>query len=398
MSPQSEAKLRPKVLHCINRLGLGGSEHVAFALMRQLGDRIAPAFFTAKPPATDGVGLALREEIERLGIPWYGGSRLAMKHGGMLLGGLALARAIRKWRPDVVHYHAETSECCGAAMTLLSATASNTPALRTIHSSQYWEFSPRIGIWCDRRLRDASVVAVSHSAQEAFRALRRFSGSGTEDCAVIYNGVSVPMAAPRTSPREAGRIRAIFAGRFTHEKGLDVLCRAIPLTTLPANLKAEVTFVGTGPEVHWATALQKNAPAGWQVTILPPTPHLVPLLDQHDIAIVPSRCEGLGLVAIEAVRRGLTVVTTSAAGLREVAPPNYPYLADPGDPASLAEVLGRAIATPDLWASATASAQEFGRVRFDAERMAEAYLRIYQGLAAQRRTAQPSLRRERDSD
>lgn len=372
---------RPKVLHCINRLGLGGSETVAFTIMRQLREGIEPAVFTAKPQADDAVGLALRDELKQRGIPWYGGSRLPMKYGGLLQGGLALARAIREWQPDVVHYHAETSECCGAAMTLLSSTASQTAALRTIHSSEYWGFAPRAGIWCDRRLRNAAVVAVSLSAQQAFRSLRRSTGSGPEDCAVIYNGVSVPIAAPRSGPRRLGHIRAIFAGRFTHEKGLDVLCRAIPLISLPPDLTAEITLVGAGPEAHWTTSLRRNAPAGWQLTILPPTPDLVPLLDEHDIAVVPSRCEGLGLVAIEAVRRGLTVVTTSAAGLREVVPPDHPYLAHPDHPTSLAEALSRAIATRGSWAAATTAAQEFGRLRFDAERMAAAYLRTYQTLA-----------------
>lgn len=382
MSEKNTLNYRPRVLHCITRFGLGGAEHVAFEIIRKLNERIEPAIFTAKPPQTDGVGLTLREEVKRLGIPCYAGSRLAMNRGGVLLAGLALARAIREWRPDVVHYHAETSECCGAAMTLLSATARKTPALRTIHSSQYWEFSPRLGIWCDRRLRNTSVVAVSHSAQEAFRTLRRSSGSGSEACAVIYNGVSVPIAPPRAGPREAGRIRAIFASRFTPEKGLDLLCRAIPRTQLPVNFKAEITLVGAGPEGHWATALQRTAPTGWQVTILPPTPHFVTLLDQHDIAIVPSRSEGLGLVAIEAVRRGLPVVATTAAGLREVLPRDYPYLAEPGDPNRLADVLSRAIASPAAWAAATASAQEFGISRFDSERMAASYLGVYRTLTA----------------
>jgi glycosyltransferase involved in cell wall biosynthesis len=174
----------------------------------------------------------------------------------------------------------------------------------------------------------------------------------------------------------------IFAGRFAPEKGVDILCRALPLTALPKGIEGEITFVGAGPEIHRPTALQSNAPAGWRVAILPPTPHLLPLLEAHDIAVVPSRLEGLGLVAVEAVRHGLAVVAADAPGLREVLPPDYPFFAPPNEPAGLAASLSRVCAHPAQWAAATASAQEFGRTRFDPDLMAAAYLRIYQQLAA----------------
>jgi plasmid stabilization system protein ParE len=143
MSPHFPASRRPKVLHCINRLGLGGSENVAFEIIRRLRDQIEPAIFTAKPPAADEVGLALRNEVESLAMPWYQGSRFALARGGLLFGGLALARAIRDWQPDVVHYHAEASEACGAMMMLLPGRARCTPLCAPFTTANTGSFLPR---------------------------------------------------------------------------------------------------------------------------------------------------------------------------------------------------------------------------------------------------------------
>jgi glycosyltransferase involved in cell wall biosynthesis len=98
---------------------------------------------------------------------------------------------------------------------------------------------------------------------------------------------------------------------------------------------------------------------------------------EFDLVIMPSRFEGLGLVAIEATLCGLPVVATDAPGLREALPPDYPWRARPGDPTSFAVQLHHAIEDRATWASVTANAGEFARKKFDVATMLGAYARLY---------------------
>jgi glycosyltransferase involved in cell wall biosynthesis len=99
---------------------------------------------------------------------------------------------------------------------------------------------------------------------------------------------------------------------------------------------------------------------------------------------MPSRFEGLGLVAIESTLAGLPVIATDAEGLREALPPDHPWIARVGDAASFAAVLQAALEYPDRWAPAVAAAQAFARNHFDFPSMCRAYLQVYRSSAASR--------------
>ena len=379
--------IRPRVLHCITRLGLGGAESVSLEIIRQLQRETENAVFTARSPSKDAVGLAMQRRLEALGVPWWKGSRLPIKAGGMISGGLLLAHIVRSWRPDVLHYHGEPAEACGAVLRLLPGPATPTHCLRTIHSGNHWGFSPRLGNWCDQRLGAARVVSVSETVRRSFTAGRTLHGTGTPPCEIIHNGVSLAEATPRYARIRAGAVGVIYAGRFSPEKGLDVLCLALRQTRLPIGIRGEMTFLGAGPEAHLLQSLRENPPAGWKVTIRSPSPEPASIIRENDLLVLPSRYEGLPLVAIEAVRLGLPVVATGTDGTREVFPVDYPFLAKTVNPAGLAETLSLAIARPDRWGEATAAAQAFARHRFDAGTMAGSYLAIYREMLPGNSTA-----------
>jgi glycosyltransferase involved in cell wall biosynthesis len=99
-------------------------------------------------------------------------------------------------------------------------------------------------------------------------------------------------------------------GRFTHEKGFDVLldalsyCReAYPLYlggdgVEHANLQAQARHLGITEQVHFL---------GWQTDI-------AQFFSQIDLLIVPSRHETFGLVILEAWKYGVPVIATKTDG------------------------------------------------------------------------------------
>ena len=371
---------RLRVLQCITRLGLGGSERVAFAIMDALRAEIDFAVFNVHGTSGDAVGAGLQRELKATQTPWFAGTAVPIKCGGMLTGAYALAQAIRKFCPDLVHFHSEIPESCGALLAQFSPIFAQVPVVRTIHNSIYWRYWPRIGRWCDRRLVHAHVACVSAAARDEFLRYRKDSGAGQPPAepVVIYNGVAIQPRAPRSSPHDSDRRRVLFAGRFEMQKGTDILCRALPLVRLPANISlGELTFMGHGAQAAQVSELAANPPPGWAVTLCPPNANLTTIYAQFDLVVMPSRFEGLGLIAIEASLCGLPVVTTDVPGLREALPPDYPWRAQPNDAESLANSLSSALTKTDHWGEAVYKAQRLALARFSPEAMGDGYRQLY---------------------
>jgi glycosyltransferase involved in cell wall biosynthesis len=116
-------------------------------------------------------------------------------------------------------------------------------------------------------------------------------------------------------------------------------------------------------------------------------PTLEAIFPEFDVVIMPSRFEGLGLVAIEATLSGLPVVIADALGLREALPADYPWRAVPGDHQSLARALTAALAETQRWPDVVREGQRFAQARFSPKAMRDAYLRLYERAAG--RTTPP---------
>lgn len=376
-APDSRPPCRPRVLQCITRLGLGGAEQVALSIMRALRGEVDFAVFTVHGQSGDDVGREMEPELRSLGIPWFHGTRVPMKWGGPLRGAWALGRAVRAFRPDALHCHAEPAEACVAVWSAARAERTSPVVVRTVHNSMFWRFWPRVGRWCDRRLPGPWVAGVSAAACAEFARYRLDSGAPPATPRLIYNGVSLAARPPHGAPHELRRRRVLFAGRFEPEKGPDILCQALPLVRLPPGVSGELQFVGHGCLEAEVRALAAQPPPGWAVNVGPPVRGLPAAMAAFDVLVAPSRFEGLGLVAIEATLCGLPVVASTAQGLREALPADHPWLAEPGDAAGFAARLSAALSAPETWAPAVHRGQRFAAERFAPTRMADGYQRLY---------------------
>jgi glycosyltransferase involved in cell wall biosynthesis len=138
---------------------------------------------------------------------------------------------------------------------------------------------------------------------------------------VRVHGVAPPV--PR--PAADGLLRVGFVGRFdAHQKGLDWL--ADTLRHEPAFGGAfRWRFQGRGPGEPLLQALA-SALGPQRVEVVPFGP-IEQALACIDLLLLPSRYEGLPLVALEATARGWPVVASDRAGLADLLPPSsiYPF-------------------------------------------------------------------------
>ncbi|MGK5114795.1 MULTISPECIES: glycosyltransferase family 4 protein [unclassified Geodermatophilus] len=140
----------------------------------------------------------------------------------------------------------------------------------------------------------------------------------------------------------------LTVGRLTHMKGQWHLVDAVPglLARFP---DLAVVLVGDGP---LREALEKRAAAlGVRNAVRFPghRPDARQLLAAADVFALPSRHEGMPLVALEAMEAGLPVVATRVIGTEEVVVDGVTgALVRPDDPAALGAALERLLADPSL--------------------------------------------------
>lgn len=125
---------------------------------------------------------------------------------------------------------------------------------------------------------------------------------------VMLYGID-PGPEPPPPPAEP---RLLSLSRLHPMKGIEVLLQAVAAARAAVpELRLEVA--GDGPLEE---ELRRVAPDG--VEFLGRVSPVAPLLDRNAVLVVPSRHEGLGMVALEAMAHGRAVIATSVGGLPEL--------------------------------------------------------------------------------
>jgi glycosyltransferase involved in cell wall biosynthesis len=311
----------------------------------------------------------MRLELQAADVHVLEGSGSPSNRRAVLPAAARIARAIKRWRPDVVHLHTEVPELAYGVAAMLSTGRHPAAVVRTIHNTEYWPAWRLAGRLVRRQLRNSRTVAVSEAARFAFLAWQGALGP----CDVILNGVS-PFDLPRPV-RPPGHVPALlFAGRLESQKGIDVLLDAVDALD-PRVTPYTLTVIGSGhlEAVVRARVRTKGSP----VTLRPPTSDLRRELADFDALLIPSRFEGLPLTVVEALYAGLPVLATDAPGLSEALPDTYPAPIVPGDPLALAAMIRRFVTDPSPWFAAAPGARAWALKRFDVGAMVDAYARVY---------------------
>jgi glycosyltransferase involved in cell wall biosynthesis len=135
----------------------------------------------------------------------------------------------------------------------------------------------------------------------------------------------------------------VAVGRLSVEKGFDLLVEAVAQARANG-VDVSANIVGEGPERDRLAAQAEGLGVAEWVRLVGPVPHerLGEVFAPAHAAVAPSRREGLGLAALDALAAGRPVITARVGGLPEaVADGVDGVLVAPGDPAELADALGR---------------------------------------------------------
>lgn len=104
-----------------------------------------------------------------------------------------------------------------------------------------------------------------------------------------------------------GEVRLFSAGRFTGQKGFDVLLLACARLR-DRRHRFTLALFGEGPEATSLADLVRDHDLGAIVSLRPWTDDLARVAAEHDAFVLPSRAEGLSFILLEMMARGVPVI------------------------------------------------------------------------------------------
>lgn len=240
---------------------------------------------------------------------------------------------------------------------------------------------PAAARWIDRasgRLTDR-FVAITHAVA---RSAQRTLGIPEDKLVVVERGVDAQRFRLQ-APTQGSVLRVLCVGRLEPSKDHATAVRAIAALRR-RGVECTLTIAGRGPMQDELERSVADHDLGGRVSIIQPVDAVEDLYAAHDVLLFPSRWEGLGNAAIEAMACGRPVVATDLDTLQEVLGP-LGHFAPVGDAEQFArqlELVG-AMSVAERTTAAHAL-RERAISHFDPAETTGRLLDVYEGVCRQR--------------
>nr|WP_318539446.1 glycosyltransferase [Terribacillus saccharophilus] len=242
-------------------------------------------------------------------------------------------RLIKSIKPDIIHVH---STFAGFSARLVSRSRNQ----KLIYTPHGWAFNQdtstfkkNIYSFIEKRLASRTDAITDISSFEMNSAIKR--GINKEKLSLIYNGVSLsPKYFEIPKMFNHSKLNLLFIGRFDKQKGLDYLLKVfntknykdINLHIIGESVLSKQSYSSSKENVYFIGRIENR------------------LIDSYikevDAVIIPSRWEGFGLVAIEAMRNEKPCIVSNRGALPELIQENINgYVFDFDDEDSLNNIL-----------------------------------------------------------
>ena len=340
-----------RILHVIQELGTGGAERILVSAYRGARDAGHEVFVAAAPGP-----LAAELDDEPFPLPL-----VRRRPWRLPAAAVAVRRAVRASRPDVIHAYNPTMALTAGLVTRRGRRPPGLVNLQGVAEDD-WPATVRLV-----RVSGLAPVACGPGVAAALEE------HGLPPAATVPNAVG---PAPPAAGREefpAGKL-VLAVGRLVEQKNHELAIRAI--SQVPG---ATLAIVGDGPlrpELE-RLAAELDAP----VLFTGVRRDARALMGAADAVVLPSRWEGLPLTALEALASGTPLVATNVRGLRELLVDGENALLVPEEPEALAATLRRVLEDRELAARLSEAGRRVEGAGSDAALVA-GFLAFYERLAA----------------
>ncbi len=353
------------VAHVDAETGFSGGEVQVFLLMEGLRERGHRCVLVA-PPGSRGAARGRERGFEVVEVP--------MRNDFDLPAVLRIARALRASGVDLVHGHTGRATWLGA----LAARRAGIPAVSTRRMDREVKRNAR-NRWLYGSLL-ARVAAIAPAVERCLHA----GGVPEDKVELVWSTVDpARLVARRTRAEVRGELRLsestpliLAVGALHARKGFDLLLTAY--ARLRAETGAQLRIAGEGPERDALERLAREHQLDPDALLLGARDDVPDLLAAADVFAMPSRREGLGIAALEAMGHGCALVASGVGGLGEAVVDGVTgLLVPPDDAGALADALERLLADADLRARLGSAGPARIDAHFRPERMVAAYEELY---------------------
>jgi glycosyltransferase involved in cell wall biosynthesis len=317
-SPAVDGEIR--VLYLIGGRRVGGMERHLISLASRL-PRTVRCLVCCLEPSADYEARLADAGIEHTNLDWP----VLLRPGGMLAY-LRLERAVRRFRPHIVHSYGFVADVVAG---LLRASGSN---VRIVTSRRGEDANRRHQAF--RRLVNRlsnTVVCVSHETA-AFVESTESPRPGL--LTVIPNGVAVDATVSHgrlrrenttgARPEQEAPVRFGTLGTVKPIKGTDLLVDAFMQFDPTARVELLIAGLIDRP---WAEALRARASRDTRIQFVGRLSDASRFLSSLDVFVLPSRSEGMSNALLEAMASGLPCIATDVGS-------NCSLLRPPAEPAA----------------------------------------------------------------
>jgi glycosyltransferase involved in cell wall biosynthesis len=293
---------------------------------------------------------------------------------------VALVRAVRRFRPDIVHTHTAKAGMLGR----LAAVIGGRPRPIVVHTYHghvlEGYFGPLLNAFyrtLERllgRVSDALIGVSSATVDD----LVRLRVAPRAKFRVIPIGLDLGqfLASTRQAGaairQEAGvaddEVLLSWVGRLVPIKRVDVLLRAVARARAQG-AAVRLAIVGDGELRPELEALARELAIDGHVHFAGYRGDMVPVAAASDLAVLSSDNEGTPVSLIEAAAAATPAVSTDVGGVADVVTPETGLLTPPGDSDALGDAIATLAADDSLRASMGTRARAHVSARYSVERL-----------------------------
>jgi glycosyltransferase involved in cell wall biosynthesis len=296
----------------------------------------------------------------------------------------ALARAVREFRPDIVHAHHPKAH----ALALIAGFFAPIPKL-VVSRRVSFRFKPW-NPFSHLKYRTGRIAAYAAVSSDIGRGLIE-QGVASEKVHVIHSGVDVDKFSPRPPDEKVRSQLGLPSGipvvgnlnHFSWWKGQTLFLEAAAKL-----MDVKVHFLLVGKDTDGPDAREKVKTLGLdgRVTLAGFRTDMPEVISLLSLTVLSSLAgEGFSGVLREAMSMGIPVVATDVGGNKELVEDGVTgLLVPPGNAEALAESIKRMLKTPGLAKTCSSAAQKRVRENYSIEAMVENTLSLYRELVPAR--------------
>lgn len=371
--------LAPRVTVVTSRLDIGGTERHLARILPALQQRgIAIALYVMER------GGSLESEVSAQGVRVEGPRRSRFLHWPRAA--VALARFLRRERPDIVHFFLPRPYVYGSVAAELAGQKRRIMSRRSL--TDYQARYPLLGVF-ERLLHSRTDALIGNS----IAVVEQLAGEvgNRQKFALIHNGIDVPAAATaadRARLRGALQISedvliiTVVANLIAYKGHRDLIAA---LAVIKDSLSAPWRMLAVGRDGGVGAELKRQAEAAnvaANIVWLGERSDVGALLAASDIFVLASHQEGFSNALLEAMAAAVPAVATTVGGnLDAVADNETGLLVRPSDPDALAAALLRLAKDPALRRRLGDAARLRVQQRFSLDACVTRYEKMYRALA-----------------